>query len=69
MPSIEPRLEELKAELEKAVKEHNQAFDVVTTAKNKIMQLQGAVAALSEFVETDQLEETDDATPASVEVA
>jgi len=64
MDSMEQKLTELKTELEQIVKNHNEALEVVNNCKTRIAQLQGAVAALSEFVETEE-----EATEAPVEVA
>ncbi len=61
---MEQKLTELKAELEQIVTNHNEAFEVVNNCKTRIAQLQGAIAALSEFVENEE-----EATDAPVEVA
>tara|TARA_Y100001973_G_C5196944_1_gene334928 strand:- start:2409 stop:2603 length:195 start_codon:yes stop_codon:yes gene_type:complete len=63
MNSMEEKITELKSELETIVGNYNQAIEVTNNCKTRISQLQGAIGALSEFVEPVQ-----DATPASVEI-
>ena len=53
MPTIEEKKTELKAEMEKVVTVYNQATQTVNESRQRIVELQGGLAALEGLTETE----------------
>ena len=53
MPTIEEKKTELKAEMEKVVTVYNQATQTVNESRQRIVELQGGLAALESLTETE----------------
>tara|TARA_Y100001973_G_scaffold49404_1_gene73490 strand:+ start:634 stop:807 length:174 start_codon:yes stop_codon:yes gene_type:complete len=53
MPTIEEKKTELKAEMEKVVNTYNQATQTVNESRQRIVELQGGLAALESLTETE----------------
>ena len=54
MPTIEEKKTELKAEMEKVVNTYNQATQTVNESRQRIVEIQGGLAALESLTETEQ---------------
>ena len=54
MPTIEEKKTELKAEMEKVVTVYNQATQAVNESRQRIVEIQGGLAALESLTETEQ---------------
>lgn len=54
--AIDPKqkLENLKAELQQVVNNHNQANQVVQSCKQKILELQGGIAAVEDILKPEE---------------
>jgi len=53
MPTIEEKKTELKAEMEKVVTVYNQATQTVNESRQRIVEIQGGLAALESLTETE----------------
>ncbi len=56
MANIQEKTASLFGELEATVEKHNQALGIVNSTKEQIISLQGALTALRELAEEDNLE-------------
>tara|TARA_Y100001938_G_scaffold124770_1_gene175098 strand:- start:553 stop:726 length:174 start_codon:yes stop_codon:yes gene_type:complete len=54
MATIEEKKTELKAEMEKVVNTYNQATQTVNESRQRIVEIQGGLAALESLTETEQ---------------
>ena len=53
MPTIEEKKTELKAEMEKVVNTYNQATQTVNESRQRIVEIQGGLAALESLTEAE----------------
>ena len=51
MPSIQEKKDELTAELKQLVDKHNEANEIVVSCKQRIVEVQGGLAALNSLSE------------------
>jgi hypothetical protein len=56
MANIQEKIASLFSELEATVEKYNQALGIVNSTKEQIISLQGALTALRELAEEDNLE-------------
>jgi len=53
MPTPQEKKEELSVELQQVVDQHNQANQVVANCKQRVLELQGGIAALDSLLEEE----------------
>jgi len=53
MPTIEEKKAELKAEMEKVVNTYNQSTQTVNESRQRIVEIQGGLAALESLTEAE----------------